>query len=66
MPFPLLTPDSTEDSVKTDCDYLLAFPVIPPGNAAPAETPVDTNACHCVHGLSNELLLIETEKKIPV
>ena len=30
VPFPLLTPDFTEDSVETDCDYLLAFPVLAP------------------------------------
>ena len=66
VPFPLLTPEPNEDSVKTDCDYLLAFPVLSPGNAAPAETPLDTNACHCVRGLSNEQLLIETEKTVAV
>ena len=57
MPFPLLTPDPAENRVETGCDFPLATPVLAPGSAASAETAVDINVFHCVHGYSNELLL---------
>ena len=65
VPFPLLTPDPAEDRVETGCDYPLAFPMLAPGGAASAETAVDINIFHCVHGHSNELLG-ETAKVLDV
>ena len=52
-------PDSTENRVETGCDFLLAFPVLATGSVASAETAVDINVSHCVHGHSNGLLLRE-------
>ena len=66
MPFPLLTPDPAENREETGCDFPLAFPVLAPGGAASAETAVDINIFHCVHGHSNELLLRETAKALGV
>ena len=66
VPFPLLTPDSTENRAKIDCDSSQALLVLAPGSAASAETAVDINVFHCVHGHSNELLLRETAKSLGV
>ena len=66
VPFPLLTPDPAENRGETGCDFPLAFPVLAPGSAASAETAVDINIFHCVHGHSNELLLRETAKALGV
>ena len=64
VPFPLLTPDHAENRVETGCDFPLAFPVLAPSSAASAETAVDINIFHCVHGHSNELLLRETQRHL--
>ena len=66
VPFPLLTPDSAENRAKTDCDSPQALPVLAPSSAASAETAVDIDVFHCVHGHSNELLLRETAKSLGV
>ena len=66
VPFLLLAPDPAENRVETGCDFLLAFPVLAPASAASAETAVDTNIFHCVHGHPNELLLRETAKALCV
>ena len=66
VPFPLLTLDSTENRAKIGCDSSRALPVLAPGSAAFAETAVDINVFHCVHGHSNELLLRETVKSLGV
>ena len=55
--FPLLTPNPRETCVESGCDSLLAFPVLAPGTIASAETSVDINVLHWVHGHSNEVLL---------
>ena len=60
VPFPLLTPDSTENHAEINCDSPQALPVLPPGSAASAETAVDINVL--LHGHSNELLLREAAK----
>ena len=52
--------------METGCEFPLAFPVLAPGSAASAETAVDINNFHCVHGHSNELLLKETTKALSV
>ena len=66
VPFPLLTPDCTENRAEIDCDSLQALPVLAPGSAASAETAVGINVFHCVHGHSDELLLRETAKSLGV
>ena len=66
VPFPFLTPDSTENRAKIDCDSPQALLVLAPGSAASAETAVDINVFHWVHGHSNELLLKETAKSLGV
>ena len=65
VPFPLLTPDSTESREEIDCNSPQALPVLAPLDAF-AESAVDINAFHCVHGHSNELLLRETAKSLGV
>ncbi|CAN0530962.1 unnamed protein product, partial [Laminaria digitata] len=66
VPFPLLTPDPSENCVETGCDFPLAFPVLAPGSIELNETAVDINVFHCVYGHSNELLLRETAKSLDV
>ena len=64
VPFPLLTTDPAENRVETGCDFPLEFLVLDAGSAASAETAVDINIFHCVHGHSNELLMRETAKAL--
>ena len=64
VPFPLLTPDSTENRMEIDRGSPQALPVLAPGSAVSAETAVDINVFHCVHGHSSELLLRETAKSL--
>ncbi|CAN0386005.1 unnamed protein product, partial [Laminaria digitata] len=66
VPFPLLTPDPSENCVETGCDFPLAFPVLAPGSIESNETAVDINVFHRVYGHSNELLLRETAKSLDV
>ena len=66
VPFSPLTPDSTENRAKIDCGFPQVLPVLSPGCAASAETAVDINVFHCVHGHSNKLLLRETAKSLGV
>ena len=66
LPFPSLTLDPAENRVETGCDFPLACPVLVPGSAASAETAVDINIFHFVHGHFNELLLRETAKALGV
>ena len=66
VPFPVLTPDSTENRAEIDCGTPPALPVLAPGSAASAATAVHINVFHCMHGNSNELLLRETAKSLGV
>ena len=57
VPFPLLTPNPPDPYVESGCDFPLVFPVLSHGSIASAETSVDINVLHWVHGHSNEVLL---------
>ncbi|CAN0389794.1 unnamed protein product, partial [Laminaria digitata] len=66
VPFPLFTPDPSENCVETGCGFPLAFPVLAPGSIESNETAVDINVFHCVYGHSDELLLRETAQSLDV